>query len=483
MPRYNTTIEDYSPVISYSPNWSAGSSSDNRAELYSDSSFTLTSTDGETASFAFNGTSFQIFGSKRANHGFYQVTVDGTSVSDSGTAPEPGLFQVPLFSSPPLEQKLHVVTLTNQGNSFIDIDFVTFTSSIGTDKDQLTVNTVQDSDSSFFYAGTWGLNPPNIGTYSGGSGHGTATLGAFMTFTFEGDGVTLYGPVGPGSSPFSVSMDGGPPSTHTANKQFYRPRVPLYIASDLGSGSHVVNITYQPTQPGQIFAIDYADVYTTSSGSLHSLNSKASSGSKSGLSGGVIAGIIIALLFVFAILIGLIFFLRRRKRKRTRASLEAPMVPPPMSNRDIIAAPVTYPSAPAQPSIRSYPSTLDGSYYVAPASNIVVDTQAQTYAPSAASESDYSPTGSHSANMRRISSTTHSSAASSSQSFNTLPFPKGTPLPLPPTANQSLAHVPTSELRANRRVVPGRAQDFGSVAGPAPPDYVQATEPFEPRAF
>jgi len=463
MVKFNTTIEDFSPIISYSSGWSAGrSATDSLADLYSDSSFTLTQADGESATFTFTGTSFTIFGSKRGNHGFYQITVDGNAFPpDNGRSNDPGQFQVPLFSSPPLEQKLHVVTLTNQGSNFVDIDFITFESSVGEDNEQLIVNTVQDSDPAFVYtpANSWGVNPPSLGTYSGSSGHGTATPGTSMTYTFEGDGVTLYGPVGPMGSPFSVSVDGGPAVNHTANKQFYQSRVPLYMATNLGPGQHAVKVLYQPTQPGQIFAIDYADVYTNPS--LQPATALPSA---------AIAGIVIALLFILAILAGLLFFLRRRKGRKNRSSLEAPMVQPSMSNRDIVAAPGTYPSASARPSIRSYPSSADGSYYPS-APNLTVDTRSQAYVPSATSDSEYSPT-SHPAGVMR----SHSSATSSSQRSNPQPFPKGTPLPLPPTASQSLAHVPTAQLRANRRVVPGRAQDFGT----APPDYVQATEPYGP---
>lgn len=71
--------------------------------------------------------------------------------------------------------------------------------------------------------------------------------------------------IGPRGSPFSVSLDGGRPANHTANKQFYQPKVPLYIASNLGPGEHVLKVSYEPTQPGQILAIDYADVYTAPS--------------------------------------------------------------------------------------------------------------------------------------------------------------------------------------------------------------------------
>ncbi|KAJ6499329.1 hypothetical protein C8R45DRAFT_1127142 [Mycena sanguinolenta] len=489
MPQYNTTVEDFSPIITYSSGWSAGSSTDKLADLYSDSSFTLTSTGGETATFSFNGTSFTIFGSKRNNHGSYQITVDGSLFPpQSGQSPDPGQFQVPLFTSPPLNQGLHVVTLTNQGTTFVDIDFITFQSSVGTDDEKLNVMTVQDSDPAFVYTplNEWGLNPPNLGTYSGSSGHGTATPGASMTYTFEirnswmsnnrpvGDGVTLYGPVGPSGSPFSVSLDGLPAVNYTANKQFYRSRVPLYIASDVGPGQHVLKVSYLPSQPGQIFAVDYADVYT--SPSVQQLTSKNSPNGTTGksLSGAAIAGIVISLLFILVILAGLLFFLRRRKsRKNNRGSLEAPMVQQSMGNRDIVAAPVTYPFVSAQASRQSYSSSAVGSYYANAAPNaMAVDTR--SYVPSASSDSEYSPT----IGVRR----TYSISSSQQSSNPPLPFPKNTPLPLPPTASQSLAHVPTAQLRANRRVVPGRAQDFGpaGAGGAAPPNYMQATEPYGP---
>ncbi|KAJ6593874.1 hypothetical protein B0H19DRAFT_1092418 [Mycena capillaripes] len=459
MPQFNTTVEDYSPIISYSSDWHAGTSGDKLADLYSDSSFTLTQSDGGTAIFTYNGTGFSIFGSKRQNHGFYQITVDGNAFSpDDGSVPDPGQFQVPLFSSPPLVQGLHTVTLTNQGNTFVDIDFITWQSSIGDDDEALIVQTVQDTDSAFVYMppNLWGTSPPNVGTYSGSSGHGTASPGAFMTYTFQVYGVSLYGPVGPAGSPFSVSLDGGVPVNHTANKQFYQPQVLLYTATNLGSGQHIVKVAYEPSQPGQIFAIDYANIYTAPSLQPASRNTSGSNV----LPGATVAGIVIALFLLF-ILAGLLFFLRRRK-KNDRPSIESPMVQPSLSNRDIVAAPGTYPSASAQPSFR-YPSSENSSFY---GPNLTVQTRSQAYVPSASSDSEYSPTFHAGGGVMR--------AGSSSSQRSDPPFPKGIPLPLPPSASQSLSHVPTAELRANRRVVPGRAQDFGT----APPDYIQATEPY-----
>ncbi|KAJ7218090.1 hypothetical protein GGX14DRAFT_599650 [Mycena pura] len=394
MPQYNTTIEDYSPIISYSSDWSAGSSKDGLADLYSDSSFTLTQTNSGTASFIFNGTSFMIFGAKRGNHGFYEVSVDGQVFPpENGQSADPGLFQVPLFTSPLLSQGLHTVTLTNQGSTFVDIDFITLQSSVGEDSEQLGVTTVQDTDPSFVYypPEEWGTNPPSLGTYSGSTGHGTAS---------PGDGLYLYGPVGPQGSPFSVTLDAESPRNYTANKQFFQAQVLLYSATNLGPGKHVVKVTYEPSQLDQIFAVDFANVYTTpSTGSVLS-SSGGSSTSSFSLSGGAIAGIVIALLFVLSVLAGFLFFLRRRRSRKNRVTLIDPIQSPPQrSNQDIVAIPGTYPrtrqysSAAAQPSVR-YPSTVGGSDYASRVTS-VIDTHSQAWG---GSDAEFSPTHSVSIN-------------------------------------------------------------------------------------
>lgn len=92
---------------------------------YSQSTFTLTQTDGDEAKLTFNGTGIQIFGARRGNHGFYQVTIDGqTGPALTGKAPDPGEFQASLFSVDNLDQKLHTLTLRNEGTTFLDIDYV-----------------------------------------------------------------------------------------------------------------------------------------------------------------------------------------------------------------------------------------------------------------------------------------------------------------------------------------------------------------------
>ena len=98
---------------------------------YFESAFILTNVSGESAAFTFNGTGIQIYGAKRLDHGPYHVNLDdGPDTELNGTAPDPGLFQTSLFSVTGLQQGLHRVTITNDGSSYLDIDFVRLAISI-----------------------------------------------------------------------------------------------------------------------------------------------------------------------------------------------------------------------------------------------------------------------------------------------------------------------------------------------------------------
>lgn len=151
MPILTTTIEDPCPLISYSTTgWRQGSGESDplittRSALdhivcgicrahqrlprksYSQSSFTASKTGDASVSFSFNGTDIELFGSRRDNHGNYEVTIDNRTSSLNGFA-QPNLFKQSLFSALNLTQGYHTITLTNKptdnGHNFVDIDFV-----------------------------------------------------------------------------------------------------------------------------------------------------------------------------------------------------------------------------------------------------------------------------------------------------------------------------------------------------------------------
>lgn len=269
MPSFTATIQDYSPLISYDSNWHAGSSNDNRLDRYSDNSMMLTNVTGASATFRFNGTAVNVYGAKRSNHGSYQVTLDGTTFPTETGRNDTGIYQALLFSSITLEQGFHELVLTNKGaddHLFLDIDFITWQTNIGNVNESLVVNTVQDTDPSFIYSplSAWSSSPEHSDFYFGSTGHSSVESGSVLTYSFSGEGVSLYGPVGPGYAAFSAQLGGGPSVNSTAIRTSFVPQVLLYHADGLGSGQHVLKMMMQPSDDDQELAVDFANVYTTS---------------------------------------------------------------------------------------------------------------------------------------------------------------------------------------------------------------------------
>ncbi|TFK17074.1 hypothetical protein FA15DRAFT_605781 [Coprinopsis marcescibilis] len=273
MPSYTAVFEDTSPFFIYDGQWRAGTSRDDDfADQYSESSFTLTERTGSTFSFTFYGTGVGIYGARRGNHGFYQVTVDGSTVlSQSGRA-DPFEFNATLYSAT-LTKGFHRVQLRNTDNSFRDIDYVSWEASVGQDNEPLIVNVIQDSHPAWTYTPelAWTTQPPDVAAFSGGSGRGTNQVGATASLTFTvRDAIAIYGPSGPNcASQYTVSVNTLPGGqTFRAEKQFFRARQLMYYAANLGPGTHVINVTLAGLsngQPLQMLSLDYAEIYTTPS--------------------------------------------------------------------------------------------------------------------------------------------------------------------------------------------------------------------------
>ncbi|KAF8962461.1 hypothetical protein BDZ97DRAFT_1920528 [Flammula alnicola] len=329
MPTLSTTIEDTSPVIIYSGNgggdWTAGTSrQDPFADQYSQSSFMMTQVDRADISFTFYGTGVQLYGAKRPNHGLYQISIDSVVYPQvNGSDPnDPGTFQTALFSTVALSNGYHTVRMMNLGTALLDIDFITWQTPVGLANESLMAMTIQDSDPSFTYipASAWSASPSNIGMFSGGSGHVTSTAGAWVEYTFEG------GPFSVVNIFLSANLcDSGTPANYSANKQFYRPQMVLYQANDLGGGQHTIKLESQASNnSGLVFAIDYAQVFTTAS--LQHMNSGLSAGAIVGISIGVIVALItlIVSFFVFLHLKPLtyrkFFHLKGKSQTSTRAA-------------------------------------------------------------------------------------------------------------------------------------------------------------------
>lgn len=166
MPGFNVSVEQYTPLIRYTPPsaWGPGSPADSQFSKYNDG-FRLTTANGSTATFNFNGTGVWyalypfsgvslwlmrclnqdiwristqpcLYTSPYTSHfeiltlvpkGNFSVTLDGTpqGVFNGSTKDQ---FQVVLFGAVDLENKNHSIELTNipvsSNNLYVDIDFV-----------------------------------------------------------------------------------------------------------------------------------------------------------------------------------------------------------------------------------------------------------------------------------------------------------------------------------------------------------------------
>ncbi|KAL1734883.1 hypothetical protein EV714DRAFT_280895 [Schizophyllum commune] len=324
------TIEDTSPIISYSPEWSPGDSSqDDSASEYSSGTFMATNSMGATMSFTFNGSAIAIYGSKRFNHGryqnqivdradrvFLQIKIDGDFVTEQDGHADPDQFQQELFSADDLDAGLHTVELTNLEQKFVDVDYITWASSIGdsSDAQDIIVRTYQDTDEAFAYDANWSTKVSNAGTFLGGTGHTTSTTGSTAHFTFTGAGATLYGPVGPSYGSYSVLLDGIPINSengtqlaHTsnanelgafsANKTRASTTQVLFHASGLANGEHVLDIVAE-SEKG--VAVDFALTYTSKGGD--------------GLSKGAIAGVVIGSVGTLSLVLFALYWMFMRHR-------------------------------------------------------------------------------------------------------------------------------------------------------------------------
>ncbi|KAG8807719.1 hypothetical protein FRC17_004295, partial [Serendipita sp. 399] len=282
----------------------------------------------------------RLYGALRDNHGLYNVTLDGETVTRDGLGT--GLYKQVLFGAENLTPGPHSITLTNNRNSTLlgnrDLDYITWEEELGTDEDTVPESTVDDVDPSFVYGPTpqaW--NPDNQAAYSGGTGHTALSATSFVTYTFNGSAVSIFGVIGPSQGPYTVQLDSNPQENYTAASTIQLNQQLLYRATGLSDGVHTVRLSNAPAKAGQALTIDFARmmkiqvpiVTTTSTTSSETSTSTsettsaeptetsapAASSGKS-ISTGAIVAIVVAGFALMAMLSFALMMYRRRKNSR-----------------------------------------------------------------------------------------------------------------------------------------------------------------------
>ncbi|KAL1747367.1 hypothetical protein HDZ31DRAFT_61284 [Schizophyllum fasciatum] len=338
----NFTIDDCSPLISYTPpgTWRPGSkSNDPEAAFYSDGgTFTVTETSGSKASFTFNGTYVYLYGAKRFNHGNYSVELDGVTKMHNGSSPDHEQFQALLDSYGPLAQDvLHTVTFESRDSNYLDLDFITWTSDLGLDDSSRIL--VQDDHPSFSYAGPWTITSVG-GRYEGGAAHQAINGDSSVTLSFSGESISLYGSVGNSYGRYTAQLDGGEIQVLNATRVYTETQVLLYHANNIGNGTHSLTIANSPVsdRPNSSILIDYALYIPTNTMSERVEPTVASESKKIRLSTGALVGVSFGGVILLAVIVLAVFFIVRR-RKRTDQVEAAPSDSPSRSSQDGLIQP------------------------------------------------------------------------------------------------------------------------------------------------
>ncbi|KAF8335898.1 uncharacterized protein EI90DRAFT_2912531 [Cantharellus anzutake] len=280
MTKYNLSLDNPSPLLSYSPQtqW-ISIASKNDSSLYENTA-SATSQVGAEVSFTFRGTGVWIYGTKGEAHGYYNVTLDNTTQSFDGYSDTEEYQQV-LFGANNLGLASHTVRIVNAGplrggdsnRVWLNIDWLTwetvFVGPGGPYGAEVFNATFNETHRRFFYIppDAWSQRAYIDNVSINGTASYTTSSDASMQFVFDGDAVGLYGSL---DGSFSANVDKGDfkSLTSTYNGSAYQQL--LFYAENLGGGTHTLSIENSPQSTStakSTLAVDFARTWTARGGS------------------------------------------------------------------------------------------------------------------------------------------------------------------------------------------------------------------------
>ncbi|KAJ7148553.1 hypothetical protein C8R43DRAFT_1108083 [Mycena crocata] len=251
-------VDNFDPLVQYNPpaNWIHGGSS-----IEYNKTTASSKTQGDTATFSFEGTTIAVYGTVGPNNGSestmsFSIDSDASTTFDY-TAPKTtsALYHQLFIGTSNLSEGSHTLWVTQKSTSPDGIIFLDYFLYNGTATAGKTIF-IDDVDVIEYSPSGW----------SSGSSlhtlkhtlHTCKAPGCRFSFSFEGTSASVHGPIanlGSGGFNASVTIDGGapvliyhePPATTTYNNQ-------LFGTSDLSPGNHTMVLT---TLTEQRFYVDY----------------------------------------------------------------------------------------------------------------------------------------------------------------------------------------------------------------------------------
>jgi hypothetical protein len=259
-PATGTRVEETVPALSYSAGWMQGDT----GQAWSSGTAAVSATTGARATVTFTGTEISWFGLRGPLAGIARVFLDGAFNAEVDLY-APANIQGVVFSTTGLAAGEHTLSIEVSGvrnpaarSNLVFVDAFDVRSRF------------EERDSSFVYTGAW-LQEHMDSAWSGTSanaGSGTAarsaTAGARVEFTFTGTEARWIGFRGPSAGIADVSLDG----VVVERVDLYSPteelRVPVFTATALASGPHVLRIDVTGLKNGSAIGgfvvIDAVDV-------------------------------------------------------------------------------------------------------------------------------------------------------------------------------------------------------------------------------
>ncbi|KIJ39859.1 hypothetical protein M422DRAFT_32465 [Sphaerobolus stellatus SS14] len=311
MPSYDVTVDDSSPMVIYSDGWIDSNFTTAPSTSYFGGTRHITGLKNANATLSFYGNGISVYGTRGTGYGSFSVLLDGQnqSASTSSSGNDSQQFQQLLFSKSDFVVSAHTVTIINDGNGDLDLDYVVFAAGNGDPTVEAMNITVDDSSSQISYSPRSAWRSVENATYFDNSLRVSNTNGSEATFSFLGDAVSVYGTTGPDHGIFSVQMDNQSPMLLNASASESHTQTLLFFIGGLRHGQHTIKIT---NKENATFGLDVIGVSSWSSPVQFPSSFKHLSTANIPVIAGVLSG---ACVIIFWSIAAFLWLRRRRRRK------------------------------------------------------------------------------------------------------------------------------------------------------------------------
>lgn len=193
-----------------------------------------TTANGDSVTFSFTGTGIRVLGERSNDQGALAVTLDGASAGTVDTSTTGARrLQQPVYQVSNLPYGTHTVVLTKQSGTYATID--------GYELDK----TIDDTDVSLNYSGTWAVSSGRGDGDYGDGVHYTTSNGDSVTATWSGTGADFVTETNSDEGNIGVYVDGQLRQAVSASGATRAAQQIVYRIDGLAPGVHTMRLVKQ----------------------------------------------------------------------------------------------------------------------------------------------------------------------------------------------------------------------------------------------